>query len=156
MVYKLVFSAMIIYISGGINRSNKAKGSVGSILEGILTFGSQGSPGLKGLKWTSFGGFAFFIILFKSSVVNCAVSSAFAFFLALISSSSTWLHSSSIGSEIEAFAADLVDLAVGLTVGLAEVVGFLVDVAVGLVGLLSLAEALGLIEGPEGAEDCVI
>jgi hypothetical protein len=40
IAYKLVFSAIIAYISGGINRSNKARGSKASTLEGMLAFGS--------------------------------------------------------------------------------------------------------------------
>jgi len=37
IAYKLVFSAIVAYILGGIKRSNSAKGSVVSISEGILT-----------------------------------------------------------------------------------------------------------------------
>jgi hypothetical protein len=37
IAYKLVFSAIVVYIAGGIKRSKRAKGLVGSILEGILT-----------------------------------------------------------------------------------------------------------------------
>jgi hypothetical protein len=36
----LVFSIIVVYISRGIKRSNKAKGLKGLILEGILTFSS--------------------------------------------------------------------------------------------------------------------
>jgi hypothetical protein len=43
-----VFSVIVIYIPGGIKRSNKTKGSVGLILEKILIFGSRWYPGLKG------------------------------------------------------------------------------------------------------------
>jgi hypothetical protein len=50
IVYKLVFFAIIVYISRGINRSNKAKRSKASTLEGMLAFGSRRSPGLKGLN----------------------------------------------------------------------------------------------------------
>jgi hypothetical protein len=41
IAYKLVFAAIVVYISGGMNRSNNANGSAVSILEGKLTFGSQ-------------------------------------------------------------------------------------------------------------------
>jgi len=41
IAYKLVFSAIVVYIAGGIKRSKRAKGLVALILEGILTLGAQ-------------------------------------------------------------------------------------------------------------------
>jgi len=46
----LVFSAIMVYISGGIKRSNNAKKSSTSISEEILILGSRGRPDLKGLN----------------------------------------------------------------------------------------------------------
>jgi len=39
MEYKLVLFAIIVYISGDMNRSNRAKGSEASTLDGILALG---------------------------------------------------------------------------------------------------------------------
>jgi len=42
-----VFSAIVVYNSGGIKRFNNVKGLEKLILEEILTFNSRGSPGSK-------------------------------------------------------------------------------------------------------------
>jgi hypothetical protein len=140
-----VFSAIIAYISRRINRSNKAKGSEASTLEGMLAFGSQRSPRSKGSIWTSFSGFASSIIPFRSSVVNCAISSALAFFLAfpLISNPSIPLQRPWIALKL-----------------VGSVVGGIIDDLVGFVGFaagfLCLAGGLGATEGFEGPGNCAI
>ncbi len=40
----------MVYISGGIKRSNNVKGLSALISEEILILGSRGRPGLKGLN----------------------------------------------------------------------------------------------------------
>jgi hypothetical protein len=84
-----------------MKRSNKAKGSVRSILEGILTFSSRKILGLKGSNWTSFKGFTSSKTPSKLSEARRIISAAFAFFLAFGSSSSTssssvYVHNCSI------------------------------------------------------------
>jgi len=53
-MYKLVFSAMVIYISKGINKSNKAKESVESILKKNINFRLSMMSRIKQLKLNVF------------------------------------------------------------------------------------------------------
>src|SRR4051794_54870 len=85
IAYRLVFSAIVVYISDGINKSSNAKGSVASTLGGILTLGSRGRPGENGLNMTPFGSGIISIISSSGNFFSSASSAAFAFFLSFLS-----------------------------------------------------------------------